>query len=378
MATIDPPSLHLDDGPATPQVESVVGDLGHVTMGENGPAQLPPTTPPPQPHVESVVGDLGHTPPPSPPPPQSALPFPFPSQTLPSDYDFPKEWYELADKAAIPQDVDFADYDCPEDFLDDLHDHINSLLAQGVPETDPRIVASRKLHDEIVAEPPCCFFAEFYSAMMFTETGKFTNSDFSTNPGSSFGTGYILGGYIGERVYRGVYLGVDMSYDGGMSPTFTATNMKATGSAHAETLLFDVRVFPGQLNSALRPYTTLSTDFAPLNFKLNTQLYLEGGVGPSINTMSQLNGSINGSPSGTGPGGTQTQLAYQLGVGAQIDLSHRGFMGWSLDVGYRYRDLGNFSSASTFTPLGGSTISRPPLKTDVSSHNLTVGLGLHF
>ena len=32
MATVDPPTLQLEDGPATPKVESVVGDLGHCTM----------------------------------------------------------------------------------------------------------------------------------------------------------------------------------------------------------------------------------------------------------------------------------------------------------------------------------------------------------
>ena len=32
MATIDPPTLQLEDGPATPKIDSVIGDLGHQTL----------------------------------------------------------------------------------------------------------------------------------------------------------------------------------------------------------------------------------------------------------------------------------------------------------------------------------------------------------
>ena len=412
-----PPTLTLEEGPAQPKVESVVNDLGHVTMTcgtgsayedcqehkRNLEALLKSqtqTTPPPK--IESVVNDLGHvtmtcgtgsayedcqehkrnleviekngT---ATPPPQTAA-MPGLATPLPEDYDFPKEWYDLADRAGIPEDVDFADYDCPEDFLDDLDGHIKSLLAQGVPEFDPRIVASRKLYGEIDDEPPCCFFAEFYGGGMFSETGIFSNSDFSENPNSSFGNGYVFGFYGGRRIIRGLYLGLDASYSGGLSPKFTATGQQAVGTAHAETLLLDARVYPGQISPALRPYTTFDTKFAPLGFKMMGQLYLEGGIGPSFNTMSSLMGSNNGVPSGTGPGTTQMQFAYQVGAGVQLDLSHQGFKGVTLDFKYLYRDLGDFSSTNTFNQAGGGTITRPPLKTDVSSHNLIVGVGYHF
>jgi hypothetical protein len=32
MATIDPPSLQLEDGPSTPKIDSVIGELGHQTL----------------------------------------------------------------------------------------------------------------------------------------------------------------------------------------------------------------------------------------------------------------------------------------------------------------------------------------------------------
>ncbi len=410
------PSPSSEPGAPPVHVESVIGDLGHVTMTcgtgsayeecqehkrnlEALEKSRTQTTPPPPVHVESVVDDLRHVTmtcgngsaaqdcqehkrnlealEKTTPPPQTAQ-MPGPAASLPEDYDFPKEWYDLADQAGIPPDVDFSDYDCPEDFLDDLDGYIKTMLAQGVPATDPKIVASRKLYDEIDNEPPCCFFAEFYGGGTFSETGIFSNSDFSENPNSSFGNGYTFGFYGGRRMVSGLYLGLDASYSGGLSPKFTATGQQATGSAHAETLLLDARVYPGQISPALRPYTTFDTKFVPLGFKLMGQLYLEGGIGPSFNTMSSLNGVNGGVPSGTGPGSTQTQLAYQLGVGVQLDLSHQGFKGVDIDFKYLYRDLGDFSSTNTFNQAGGGTINRPALKTDVSSHNLIVGVGYHF
>jgi hypothetical protein len=32
MATVDPPTLQLEDGPSTPDVQSVAGDLGQLTV----------------------------------------------------------------------------------------------------------------------------------------------------------------------------------------------------------------------------------------------------------------------------------------------------------------------------------------------------------
>jgi len=102
--------------------------------------------------------------------------------------------------------------------------------------------------------------------------------------------------------------------------------------------------------------------------------YVGTGLGVSRNRIGTITLDDGAGSTGTAPGGTKTGLALAFMVGAGIPLS-----GLTLDVGYRFIDLGKIDSGAgdviidnivvgvTTTPYAGAT-------GRLRAHELTVGL----
>lgn len=105
------------------------------------------------------------------------------------------------------------------------------------------------------------------------------------------------------------------------------------------------------------------------------QPYIGAGFGPSINQSGDV--PVSGTlPSGfsafTLPGDTNISLAWNAGAGMAIRLTGD----FALDLGYRYVDLGTFTTGSTVAGTPPATVQ--PLSWTLRQHELYAGFRLTF
>ena len=97
------------------------------------------------------------------------------------------------------------------------------------------------------------------------------------------------------------------------------------------------------------------------------QPYIDAGIGGASNTITTLYTPLGG---GTAiPGNTHTSLAIGLGAGVGYPVTPK----LTLDVAYRYLDLGDAETSGTST--AGAVA---PLKADVHEHTVTLGMRYMF
>jgi hypothetical protein len=212
----------------------------------------------------------------------------------------------------------------------------------------------------MVIPVPNGVFVAVHTGPAFSSTGKVSNFDLGNDARAGFGTGFQIGGEVGVPVADGVNVGIEGVYTGGLSPAFTNGMETATGSAHAETFLVHTTILPLQLSPSSIQLASALAAVSPMGL---VQPYIDVGLGASVDTMGQLTGHSFGMPTGTGPGETKVNLAWQAGAGLRFDT---GIPGLSASVGYDYLHLGNFSTTSTFNLFSGPSVMRPPFNVNVN------------
>lgn len=102
--------------------------------------------------------------------------------------------------------------------------------------------------------------------------------------------------------------------------------------------------------------------------------YVGGGVGVAYNHAGAANLALNGINGGQIGSGNNTDFAWQLSAGTAVSL----MQGLSLDIGYRYIDLGKAQTSDTFTAINGATASGARESVNLRGSELQAGLRLAF
>lgn len=137
----------------------------------------------------------------------------------------------------------------------------------------------------------------------------------------------------------------------------------------------DVTAWTFMVGGAVHPLSRMAPDLLPRWFSP----YLRAGIGLAYIETDRLRTLPGGAFAGAGPfstpGGTATKFAWTLGAGVDLKLAERV----TLDVGYRYLDLGklNYDSGT----LTGPGISEPfgrASGAELQTHTFTMGLRYRF
>ena len=102
--------------------------------------------------------------------------------------------------------------------------------------------------------------------------------------------------------------------------------------------------------------------------------YVGGGIGVAYNHAAAANVALNGASVGQIGSGNNTDFAWQLSAGTAIAITQS----LSLDVGYRYIDLGSAQTGDTFTALNGASASGAKESVNLRGSELQAGLRLAF
>lgn len=182
--------------------------------------------------------------------------------------------------------------------------------------------------------------------------------------GNDFGTAVAISGGAGMYIPTPDWpfkLRADLT--GGYRPGFSADH---TGSLGGFTLT-------GHTNVDVA--TVLATVYADIPTGGPLTPYLGFGIGAAINSLDTVTYKFNGVPAATEGGTTQTNFAWSVGFGVSYPLG--GSL--AIDAGYRYLDAGDVKSSGTIQVFGRpGTNQQAPVKSDLSAHELTLGLRYNF
>jgi opacity protein-like surface antigen len=102
--------------------------------------------------------------------------------------------------------------------------------------------------------------------------------------------------------------------------------------------------------------------------------YIGGGAGAARNSVGASTTSLGNAQIGTLNGGTKTNFAWQVGVGASMSL----FPTIALDVGYHYIDAGKFTTATSGTVSGVPVSGISPATGRLTAQEVEVGIRVGF
>jgi opacity protein-like surface antigen len=186
----------------------------------------------------------------------------------------------------------------------------------------------------------------------------FVCSDFSCAPGTGtelneVGNSPVIQGGIGWR----------------FSPNF---RIDGTLGYRGFYELDDSDGFPSTFNADITSWALMANAYYDFNLAWGRP-YLGAGLGVAVNKIDPISNtvSIPGASTFTLPGGTTTGVAWSIMAGVTFQLSPT----MSLDVGYRYIDLGKIESdAGNATTTGPFVIPVSGLTGNLRAHELMVGL----
>ena len=177
----------------------------------------------------------------------------------------------------------------------------------------------------------------------------------TTIGGTSFpahtGNSVLFGGGIGYRfapMFRG-----DFTLD--YIPSLNVNNTNASGT-NSSTLSAPLNSLVGMANG----YLDLN-GFLPNMFG-SVQPYIDAGIGFANNSL----GTMKSGGGGTLSGSSQTNFAWGAGAGVNFPLTQQ----LSLDVAYKYLDLGSLKSGNVTT--GAFGVGNPSPVTGIKSNDLTM------
>lgn len=171
------------------------------------------------------------------------------------------------------------------------------------------------------------------------------------------GNSAIIGAGVGYRFNQYVRTDLTLGYRGGYEIDTGFNTAAANGT------------FKGDV-SALTGMANVYVDVA--KFGMFTP-YVGGGIGFSRNTVDDVAIRTNTGATGTLEGSTETSFAWQLSTGVGIEVAPK----WTVDVGYRYIDMGQAKSGDTMT-LGGVTSTGATSKGELRAHELQAGVRYQF
>ena len=102
--------------------------------------------------------------------------------------------------------------------------------------------------------------------------------------------------------------------------------------------------------------------------------YVGGGIGLAYNHTESANLALNGVGIGSINSDNRTDVAWQLGAGTAYAFTPSV----SLDVGYRYMDMGKAQTGDTFTAVNGATVGGVRATADLHGSELQAGLRFTF
>lgn len=175
-----------------------------------------------------------------------------------------------------------------------------------------------------------------------TDLGVFSDEDFDDN--------WSIGGGIGYRLSRGFRIDATLDYrfDADVYGVFPAS---------------PTTPLTGELSS-LVGLVNLYYDF-DMGHRITP--YVGVGIGFAHHVMDEGE-LVSGADLPDFDGGSQTEFAWALMAGVDIDLQDR----WKLDIGYRYLNMGDYSDVDVTT--GTKTFHVD----DLESHEIRIGLRYSF
>jgi OOP family OmpA-OmpF porin len=185
----------------------------------------------------------------------------------------------------------------------------------------------------------------------------------NTTQPSSTGNSVLFGAGVGYRftpLFRS-----DVTLDYIPSLKVSGHNSALTGVTNSADLASLVGLLNGYLDlDGLKPGI-----LGPL------QPFLTAGVGFARNDLGKMTYGLTGVPSGalTQNGSTHTSFAWGVGAGMGYPLTSN----LTLDLTYKYLDLGEMRSGSTATVFGAS-IASTPIKADLHVHTVILGVRFAF
>jgi OOP family OmpA-OmpF porin len=185
-----------------------------------------------------------------------------------------------------------------------------------------------------------------------------------TSQPSSIGNSFMLGVGAGYRFTPAFRTDITLDY---------ITRLKISGHNSSVTSLTNsakVSSLVGMFNGYLD-----INGLMPNNMLGPFQPYLTGGVGVASNDLGNTAYGFPGLGSGvvSQSGSTHTDFAWGAGAGIGYALTQN----LTLDLGYKYMDLGQMRSGSTGTVLG-TAFATTPIKANLQVHTVMIGFRFAF
>lgn len=204
--------------------------------------------------------------------------------------------------------------------------------------------------------------AAFHQNVTFADTDPgAANCDLCTAQfPSSIADSFLAGGALGYRIRPDIRIDLSIDYlaSARVSGHSTAA-IPSTGSANLDSLA-------GLLNGYI--------DLPPVSVFGPIQPYVDGGIGVAVNVLGDTTGNSGAVGPFTLSGASRTNFAWALGAGAGYPLTPH----LTLDLAYRFLDLGQLRTDSTLT-FGGMSVQVTPSRTEGAGvHIVTIGLRYEF
>ncbi len=192
------------------------------------------------------------------------------------------------------------------------------------------------------------------------DSGLYVRADSGPSFSKDAGTAPIISGGVGYRVNQHVRLDATLGYRGNyekkVPQSDDGTIIKATETGNTLVGLLNVYGDIATVGS-FTPYVGAGIGFA--------NNHARGGHGTISNGVDSLPISSNGA--------NQTNFAWQLSAGTAVALTDQ----LSLDVGYRFLDLGKFKPGNQIT-IGSVTYDAERKNASEYAHEMQVGLRYAF
>lgn len=204
--------------------------------------------------------------------------------------------------------------------------------------------------DDMNWNSPGGFYLRLDSGWSFSRDA---GGDFDTDVGNS----YVVGGGAGYRFNDYLRADVTIGYRGGYD---IDASQSVSGSTFA--VNGDVSSLTGMVNAYV--------DVAKFGM---FRPYVGGGIGVSRNKVSNLSASYLG-VTGSVNDHSETSFAWQASAGVGVEVAPNV----TVDVGYRYVDLGSMKTGDTVTIGGTSFGGAGSSDGDLRAHELQIGLRYNF
>ena len=203
--------------------------------------------------------------------------------------------------------------------------------------------------------------AAFHQGVTFTDTDPAAaNCDLcSAQFPSKITNSFVAGAALGYHLSPFLRTDVSIDYLGSSRISgYSTASVPSSGSAHMDAVV-------GLINGY---FDVPAVMFGPV------QPYVDAGIGIAWNHL----GTTSGNSGAVGPftlaGSSRTNIAWAIGAGAGYPLAPQ----LTLDLGYRFLDLGQLRTDSSLS-FGGMTVPVTPSKTGgVNAHQVTIGLRFEF